>query len=172
MERSEFVQQDERDTETESKTDAIYEAESGNDESDDPGATEILDILRRDWGDEFDANLSYARDAVERFADTDLIALFEETGLGNNPRVVRAAAQIGQQLATENTQGPSDLSGARPLSGKNGLNAELDRLIASPEYWTSGGQRRARDIFVRLNGSGELPVHRHPGDGGSSHVRS
>ena len=175
MEEPETVRQDDHDTAIGDPENGAYETEDPaavDDTAVDPDGAQLLDILKQDWGNEFDANLSYARDAVDRFADTELIALLEETGLGDDPRVVRAAARIGQQLATAKPGGPTDRSTAASPSGKAALNAELDRLIASPEYWTSRGQQRARDIFVRLNGNGQLPVHRHPGDAGNGLARS
>ncbi len=171
MEKLKTVRQDNLDTEFSEPENGAYETVEQavvDDAEPDPDVAQLLEILKHDWGNEFDANLSYARDAVDWFADTELIALLEETGLGDDPRVVRAAARIGQQLATEKPGGPTDRSTVASVSGKAALNAELDRLIASPEYWTSRGQRRARDIFVRLNGNGDLPIHRHPGDAGNA----
>ena len=177
MESGDILPQDTHaDAASDSKTGPETESETGSEIDDAPWdgeGAESLEALKRDWGDDFDANIGYARDAAERFADEALVALLEETGLGDDPRIVRAAAEIGRQLAGIDREpvapgGDGKAPTGIPETGTAALNAELDRLIASPDYWTARGQRRARELFVRLNGEGALPIHRRPGDAGSA----
>jgi hypothetical protein len=123
----------------------------------DPAETERL---RREWGAAFDANLQRARSAAAAIADDALIAALEETGLGNDPRILRAAARIGALLET----GRAAPKAAGPR--RDVLEAELDRLTAGPEYWSDRVQRRVRQIFLSLHGDAPLPVHRAAGDAG------
>jgi hypothetical protein len=117
--------------------------------------------LRREWGDAFDANLQRARSAAAAVADDALVAVLEETGLGNDPRILRAAARIGALLEAGRPPPPKP-AGAR----RHALEAELDRLVAGPDYWTDRVQRRVRQIFLSLHGDAPLPVHRASGDAG------
>jgi hypothetical protein len=140
--------------------------------SDHPGAGDPLEAMRRidpaeterlrqEWGAAFDANLQRARSAAAAVADDALIAALEETGLGNDPRILRAAARIGALLETGRASSPKVTE-----SKRDSLEAELDRLTAGPDYWSDRVQRRVRQIFLALHGDAPLPVHRAAGDAG------
>ena len=117
--------------------------------------------LRQDWGADFDANLRRARSAAAAVADQALVAALEETGLGNDPRILRAAARIGALL-----EGRQPARG-KPAGGeRESLERELDRLVAGRDYWSERVQRRVRQIFLALHGDAPLPVHRAAGDAG------
>lgn len=117
--------------------------------------------LRREWGADFGHNLGHARKAAAVIADEGLIAALEETGLGNDPRVLRAAAKIGALL--EGAQGSG--RGARGAERRM-LEQELDRLVGGADYWSDRVQRRVRQIYLSLHGGRSLPVHRSAGDAG------
>ena len=116
--------------------------------------------LRQDWGADFDANLQRARSAAAAVADQALVAVLEETGLGNDPRILRAAARIGALLEQ---QQPVHAKPAR--AERETLERELDRLVGGRDYWSERVQRRVRQIFVTLHGEAPLPVHRAAGGG-------
>ena len=119
--------------------------------------------LRQEWGDDFDANLQRARNAAAAVADDALVAVLEETGLGNDPRILRAAARIGALLEA-GRPAPAKATGSR----RHALEAELDRLVAGPDYWSDRVQRRVRQIFLSLHDDAPLPVHRAAGDAGGA----
>lgn len=75
-------------------------------------ATERLSALRTEWaeqakadkemgGDKFDANLGVAKGALERFASPELVALLNESGLGNHPEMVRAWLKVGRAISDD-----------------------------------------------------------------------
>lgn len=117
--------------------------------------------LRCEWGADFDANVDRARQAAAAIADDELIAVLEETGLGDDPRILRAAARIGALIEQRSAPGMRPDGAARAA-----LEGELDRLMAEPDYWTDRVQQRVRRIHLDLHGGGTVPVHRRAGDAG------
>jgi hypothetical protein len=115
---------------------------------------ETLSTLKDEWGDEFDANLQFAHRTVEEL-DDELIAVIEESGLGNDPRVVRAAARIGRLLG----QGQNDPDVATDPAEQEALRDEVDQLVDAPDYWSGKVQDRVRKINLRLHGTAPVPGH-------------
>ncbi len=64
-------------------------------------------------GAEFDANLSIAKQALQRYSTPELDALLIETGLGSHPDLVRAFVRIGKATA-EDRPAPSSDTGGQP----------------------------------------------------------
>lgn len=62
----------------------------------DPGEAHAL---QAEWGDGFMDNLALARKGFDHVATPDLIALANETGLGDDPRIIRALAKFGASLS-------------------------------------------------------------------------
>lgn len=52
-------------------------------------------------GEQFKENVSMAKRALDRFADPAFRKILDDTGLGNNPHLVRAFARIGKQMAPD-----------------------------------------------------------------------
>lgn len=80
--------------------------------------TEWQETVRSDkelGGQNFDASLSFARSALDAFATPELYEVFEATGMGNHPEVVRVFARIGKavkddmiRVGNTSTTGPKD----------------------------------------------------------------
>lgn len=78
--------------------------------------------MRREYGQQYDAKLARAKAALQKYADPDYYAFLNESGAGNDPRMIRAWIKIGEELA-----GDERLKGnAEPQP----LPADLDRAIA------------------------------------------
>jgi len=80
------------------------EKKTGNDEDDSelsPEEKEALDGLKRDWGDDYQANLTVAQETYEgvasQYGDDGFRALMEG-GLGNDPAIIRLFYKIGKDL--------------------------------------------------------------------------
>ena len=56
-------------------------------------------------GAAFDTNVQAAQRAVQRFGDAALVQWLEETGLGNNPHLVRAFAKAGKAIGEDTIAG-------------------------------------------------------------------
>ena len=57
--------------------------------------------LEKEWGEGFDKNKQLADQALKHFVDGDLLAKFNEEGLGNSVTMVKVFNKIGQALMTE-----------------------------------------------------------------------
>lgn len=78
--------------------------------------------LRREYGNQYDGAVASAKSAIQKYADPDFKSYLDETGYGNDPRMIRVFAKIGREM-----QGETRLKGApRPESQP----ADLDRAIA------------------------------------------
>jgi hypothetical protein len=111
----------------------------------DPAAAEAL---REEWGADFEANLALAREAAGAVADDALVELLDESGLGNDPRIIRAAARIGRLLQA----GQGHRGGSPSADERDALEENLDELSRRPDYWTDRVQRRVRQIHLALHG--------------------
>lgn len=54
--------------------------------------------LKREWGQAYDQNVQAAKIAMKEYADADLLKVMDESGLGNDPRMVKVFAKIGAEL--------------------------------------------------------------------------
>lgn len=63
--------------------------------------------LKTEWGDAFDQNVDLARAAVAEFGGEELQKLLDDTGLGNDARVIKAMANVGRGMTEDrlHTQG-------------------------------------------------------------------
>ena len=57
--------------------------------------------LRSEWGRNFDGNIRLAQKAMSQFAGEDFRSYLEETGAGNDPRMVKAFAEIGRAMTSD-----------------------------------------------------------------------
>jgi hypothetical protein len=68
--------------------------------------TAAIDGLKQEWGEAFDRNVHRAQVAVAEFGGDDLKAYLNETGLGNDPRLIKVFAKMGEQFMQEDTTNP------------------------------------------------------------------
>lgn len=129
------------------------------------------EALRREWGGEFDTQIGYAQAAAATFVSDEIEQLFNETGLGDDPRIVRLAARIGEAMnagpapgadGAPSSSAPQGVPGAR---SPGMIQAQIDTLTAREDYWTEKVQGQVRELYLELHGSGPIGVHRMPGDG-------
>lgn len=64
-------------------------------------AAEAVSTLSQEWGSSYHTNLELARRAVAELGGPDLKEVLEETGLGDDPSLVRAFAAIGRRIYAE-----------------------------------------------------------------------
>lgn len=55
--------------------------------------------MRREYGQQYDSAINSARTAVKQYADEDFYAYLDQTGLGNDPRMIRIFAKIGREMS-------------------------------------------------------------------------
>ena len=81
--------------------------------------TEAAKVDKEYGGDKFNENLSIAKTALDKFGSDGLKNLLNETGLGNNPEVIRYFYNVGKQISEDTYVGQgSDLQGGneKPLT--------------------------------------------------------
>lgn len=101
--------------------------------------------LRREWGRAYDGNIALARGAIQQYADPDFQAYLSQTGLGNDPRMVRAFANIGKaQMGETALVGQPQGTGMTPR--------DLDTAIADfrGKHWEALSDR-SHPEHARLN---------------------
>ena len=79
--------------------------------------------LMREHGAAFDGFMQGAKGALSRYADPDFVKMLDETGLGNDPRMIRAFGRIGKEM-----MGDTRLKGAPKAEVNTG---DLDAAISS-----------------------------------------
>lgn len=62
-------------------------------------ATENVAAIRKEWGGNYDANLATANKAISAYLPPEAIQALADSGLGNNPHIVKAFHKIGQSLS-------------------------------------------------------------------------
>ncbi len=117
---------------------------------------EAAAALRAEWGRDFAGNLALARRGAQALATPDLVALLDDSGLGDHPALIRAAAEIGRRLADPDTA-PESLEAA----DLERLEAEIDRLhglqTSQPQaYRSERTQRSLARLYARRYGKGPL----------------
>lgn len=75
------------------------------DEDTDQQMQEANDLLKKEWGHAYDERLSQAKNAVLAYADAETQSFLLESGLANNPNMIKLMAQIGATLTEDESAG-------------------------------------------------------------------
>lgn len=101
----------------------------------DEAATQLSD-LKKEWGQGFDKNVANAQFAVTKMDDEQksFSKYLAETGLGNDVKLIRHLAKMGEMFATltkeDTMKGAGGSFGRTPAE----INNEIQRLTAHPGY--------------------------------------
>ena len=89
--------------------------------------------LRKEWGRGYDQNVKFAHKAFEEYGGEELAALMDQSGLGNNPAVLKAFANIAKS-----TMADKDLVGAVEGAGRvltpEEAQMEAKSIMSNPAY--------------------------------------
>lgn len=86
--------------------------------------------MQKEWGGLTDRNVALVQRVVKEFGGDEFAGYLDESGLGNDPRLMRFVHKVGGMLLEDNLiQGGTTL-GITKLDAK----AELDKIMTSPEY--------------------------------------
>lgn len=108
--------------------------------------------LRQRWGAEAAANLRHAAAAARAFDSPALSAFLEDSGLGDHPALIEAAARIGRRLAGDE---PARASGRGAADGAAGqrqdgaLDRQIEELTAQIHDAAQRGDPRQVDRLSR-----------------------
>jgi hypothetical protein len=113
--------------------------------------------LKKEWGRDFDTNLTLAN-RVADFIGPDFKKLLNETPivnggmLGDHPVIVKALAQLGRGMDE------STISISATPEQKASVQEQIDALnkavpVGSPQYTSKDHQAKLQDLFAKLHGS-------------------
>jgi hypothetical protein len=108
------------------------------------------DELRKEFGNAFDQEIRLAKGAVAKFGGDELSAMLDETGLGDNPHLVRAFAKIGRAIAEDEILGEG--AHAKTMHTARSAKEEIDRLENDREFQRKlhGGDAEAKRLWEEL----------------------
>ena len=88
--------------------------------------------LQTDWGTAFESKISSARAAVNHFGDENLKSYLDESGLGNDPSLIKVFSKIGETLSDDSFKGEADTGnyGRTPEAAQR----EINEIMADPKH--------------------------------------
>ena len=78
--------------------------------------------MRREFGGQYEGKVQIAKAALSKYADPEYLRYLDETGLGNDPRTIRAWIKIGEEMS-----GTTKLKGA---AQPEMAPADIDKAIS------------------------------------------
>lgn len=95
--------------------------------------------LKSEFGAGFEKQLSFAKRAVQEYGGEDLKAALDQTGLGDNPALVKAFARIGKELTESNLAVGSNPAqfGLTPSEAQNKINTLLNDPNFKKRYYNA-----------------------------------
>ena len=93
--------------------------------------------MRKEMGTAFDANITGAKNLITKFGGQEVMQALDESGLGNNPHIIRMMVKISQQF---NEDGNIQLGDTQPnILTPDEANAEIDKIKSdkSGAYWNT-----------------------------------
>jgi len=84
----------------------------------------VTDALKKEWGDNFEANLGLAQKAFLVYADEKDKANIDQ--FGNNPAVLRLLSKIGKEIGGEDRE---------PIGGSGASGEDIEVIMRSEAYW-------------------------------------
>jgi hypothetical protein len=83
-----------------------------------------VDGLKTEWGSAYDSKLKSAKAAVNHYGDDQLQAFLDETGLGNNPNLIKAFSKMGESLSEDTfSDGGTNKFGVSPDDAQVQINS-------------------------------------------------
>jgi len=90
-----------------------------------------IDGLKSEWGSAYDSKLKAAHAAVNHYGDDKLTAFLDETGLGNNPNLIKAFSRMGESLSEDTfSDGGTKKFGVAP----DDAQAQINSIMADKKH--------------------------------------
>lgn len=120
--------------------------------------------LRREWGRDFETRVSDAQRAVNQLGGDPLRELFNETGLGDHPTLIRIFADMGRLLAYEGRKDTSTSGQIAPSAYREAVQArrEILRLRSDRKFMATYGDRGHRSHNIAQVQMDELYAAAYP----------
>ena len=98
-----------------------------------------MGALRQEWGQNFGTNLDVAKSVLRKFAGEgadELVGYLDESGLGNNVKLVKFLHSVGAAMLEDNTRGGEAGTGLQ-ITDEARAKSEIDRLKTDQEFMKS-----------------------------------
>ena len=135
-------------------TDYLYDEAKSQSDQIELEMREAQEQLKSELGESFEGKMTLANRAIEEIGGEDLISLFERTGMGRNPTVVKAFIKMGEMLSEEvglDKEGQS-------VDSNEELDAQIAEIQANPAYLDA----KAPEHKVLVDKMAKLMARRHP----------
>ena len=96
------------------------------------------EALTQEYGRDASYKLDVARSVISKFGSPELIKAMNETGLGNNPELIKTFARIGDLIVEDDVRGGRS---TLHLDGANNAMGEINSLKGDPKFITQLGGR-------------------------------
>lgn len=93
--------------------------------------------LRRELGSGYEAGLTEARVAMQRYADAEAVKYIDQSGLGNDPRFIRMMMRIGKEMNGDTRLSKSDSHGESAGDVRSKMaehRKKYDAELRNPEH--------------------------------------
>lgn len=109
--------------------DSITTAEKTTSEQRTSAQMAATNALKKEYGDSYDSKIEIAKSVVHKFGDQEFLQSLEETGLGNDPRLVRMFIKLGEAMLDDTARGSSSgLIVTNEISAQQEINSlKLDK---------------------------------------------
>lgn len=115
---------------------------------------QAVNDLKKEWGEAFDSKLYNAQEVLKKFGDENTMQFIRESGLGNNPQMIKFLEKIGNSMKE-----------AKIIEGKSSDNspadyqASLDSILKDRNhpYWNrehvghAAAQKQVSELFSKLH---------------------
>lgn len=93
-----------------------------------------LDGLKQEWGKLYDANLSRAQLVLKEMADKDTLQYLNDSGLGNDTKLIKLLAKIGSKMYKEAAIVGGDAGGGNAALTKAEAKKTIDSIMAKKDH--------------------------------------
>lgn len=108
---------------------------------------EAMAALQTEYGDQTKVKINVAQSVVRKFGGDTMVALLEQTGLGNNVEFVKMFAKIGELMLDDKAMGGGN---NLILTDANSAIKEIQKLTTDMEFQKSIGNRQDPNHKVNL----------------------
>jgi hypothetical protein len=116
--------------------------------------TEANDALKAEWGEMYKPHSASAIVAVKEFVGEDFARMLDETGLGNDPHLIKAFFNIGKGMMGDKFLELGHTGDSTPQE----LESEINKIQANPAYWDADSPERS-GLVKQMS---ELMSRKHP----------
>lgn len=87
--------------------------------------------LKKEWGQAFEQRGSFAQRLIKEHASPELIKMLDESGMGDNPQVIKLLAKIGETIYKEDKMAGMGEGGGKSYYDPGQARAKYTEIISS-----------------------------------------